>query len=79
MDQPGTGPGPVKGKQEMSKKHVDSFYGEADDEDFILLGSRLYRAIQNPEKPRTRRLRDYAEARRLRENWSRPQPVRIRD
>ena len=63
----------------MSKKQFDSFYEDADDDDFAILGSRLYRAIQSPEKPRTRRLRDYAEARHVRENWSRPQPVRIRD
>ena len=63
----------------MSKKHIDSIYEETDDEDFVLLGSRLYRAIQSPEKPRMRRLRDHAEARHVRENWSRPQPVRIRD
>ena len=63
----------------MSKKYFDSFYDDADDEDFVLLGSRLFRAIQNPDKPPARRMRDYAEARHVRETWSRPQPVRIRD
>ena len=63
----------------MSKKYFDSLYDETDEEDFVLLGSRLYRAIQGPQKPRTRRLRDYAEARHVHENWSRPQPARMRD
>jgi len=63
----------------MSRKYFDSFYDEADDEDFVLLGSRLYRAIQGPEKPPARRVRDHAESNHVHENWSRPQPVRMRD
>jgi len=62
----------------VSRKHISSYYNEADDDDFVLLGSRFMHAVQDHDRQvahRSRRETDGADRNGPR---AKPRPVRDR-
>jgi hypothetical protein len=70
--------GCVYGTGMVSRKHIDDYYGEADDESFRLLGSRFINAVQNHGKREPHRFRQEQDSGNLRAGRFRPRPVRDR-
>lgn len=62
----------------MSKKHIDRYYDETDDEDLTLLGSRFIHAVQDHGKREPHRFRQEQDVSQPRGGRYRPRPVRDR-
>ena len=62
----------------MSRKHISSYYNEADDDDFVLLGSRFMHAVQDHGRESTHRSRHETDGGDRPGERAKPRPVRDR-
>ena len=62
----------------MSRKYIDRYFEESDDEDLMLLGSRFMHAVHQQDKREPHRFRQEQDLAGSRTSHHRPRPVRDR-